>query len=122
VDDVELVQMLDGQHDLCQVVSRLVLLEIDLIVKHSPQVTSRQVLQHEHVRFPFREGKGRSHQVVSSNALEYLVLVLHCLQLLPVVALESHHLQGIQVARLATTHQVHLPECALTQELQQFEI
>ena len=60
--------------------------------------------------------------MISRYFLEYLVLVLDCLELLAVVSLESHHFQRIKIASFGPPHQIHPPEGSLAQKLQQLEV
>ena len=122
MDDVELVQVLNRQHDFGEVEPRSVLLEVDLIVEHATQVAPRQVFQDEHVGLSLGEGERGADQMVSCYFFEYLVLVLDCLKLLTVVSLESHHFQRIEIASLGPPHQIHPPEGSLAQKLEQLEV
>ena len=59
MDDVKIVQMLDGQNNFCQIELGSLLLEIDLLIEKSSKITSRHVLQEEHVHASLRKGECR---------------------------------------------------------------
>lgn len=60
VNDVVLVQVFNGQDDLRKVEPGLIFLEVDLILQHSSQVASWQVLENKDMGLAFGKGKRRS--------------------------------------------------------------
>lgn len=85
--------MLDCQHYLCQVELCFVLLEVDLIIQHFAQISSRQVLQHKNMAFFLTEREWGLHKMVSCYFLENLVLVFDSFEFFDVVlVVYSHYL------------------------------
>lgn len=58
MDDIEDMQMLDGQYNLSQVSLRPFFFEVDLLIKHFPEVTTRQVLKYEYMTVLLTEREG----------------------------------------------------------------
>lgn len=114
MNDAKFVKVLNRKYYFSQVEFGPILLEVDLIVQHLSQVSSREVLEHEHVALSFGEGKGSHHQVVSSYLLKDLVLIFYCFQLLlSVIFRNTDYFESVDVLCLRTTHHVNLSEGSL---------